>query len=992
MLHGRESEQRELLAAAAAAFAAGRCTSALVVGDAGIGKTRLVAEVADRLRVDGVRVAWAACRADGGAPPYWPIAQLLGTLGRADVLDVAPAAEPEFARFLLFDAVAAALREVGPLLAVVDDLQWADLPTLRLLAALRAHLAAAPVMVVATVREGDPAAPQALDEIVADRRIVLRGLAAPDLVPVLAEQTGVELDGMAAADLHARTGGNPFFAAEVVRMRRAGREAGVPGGVRAVLDRRLDGLPDGTEVVLRAAAALDVGVTTGVDAVLLARVAGIAPGALAGTAEPAVAAGLLRVVDGRFRFPHALVAETVSARTPAGGRLDLHRRAASALAVREAAGTASAAAVAHQLVAAARLSGDPVEARAAARAAEAAADRAVSVAAHEDALTWLDAALTVLPGDEPDPAARRPALLCARGEALLASGDPAAARDSFGAAATLARALDRPDLLATAALGRTGGATGFEVDLVDPDRVALLEEALAALPATDSVLRATVTARLSVALAFTAGAGRREGLAQEAVAAARRSGDVRALAGALAAWCDAAAGPERVAARRAASTEIVETARAAGDRAAELLGRRLRLVASAEAGDWPAVDIEIDGYARVAESVRRPDLAWPVPLWRGARATMRGDVAAEAEHAAELRRLTALSSSSNAGLLGLTQEFVREALAGRAVGTVDLFLEQVPESVAAAACTIAFLHALSGDATAAGLALHRYLGERTAVRDSEWLPEVVQAAQTAVLIGDRDAARTVHDALAPFAGLFAIEGFLAGTWGCVDGHLGRLAALLGDDAAAQRHLAVAADLDAAAGAALGERTRSWARTDPARGPVSDAVFRRSGEIWTVGWQGREVSLRDSKGMRDLAVLLARPGREVAVHELTGARVAAPAVELADRTAIAAYRSRLQELAAEIDFHTDNGTDARARALEERDALLAELGAVTGLGGRPRTVGSDVERMRKAVGNRIRQAMTRIDEALPDLGRHLTTSVRTGTFCRYAPERDVDWQL
>ncbi|MBN9111206.1 MAG: AAA family ATPase [Pseudonocardia sp.] len=1007
VLHGRESEQRELLAAAAAAFAAGRSTSALVVGDAGIGKTRLAAEVADRLRDDGVRVAWAACRADGGAPPYWPVAQLLGTLGRADALDVAPAAEPEFARFLLFDAVAAALREAGPLLAVVDDLQWADLPTLRLLAALRAHLAAAPVVLVATVRESDPAAPQALGGLVADRHIVLRGLAAPDLAPVLAELTGVELDAVDAADLHARTGGNPFFAAEVVRMRRAGREDGVPGGVRAVLDRRLDGLPDGTEAVLRAAAALDAGVTAGVDATLLARVAGLALGTLAAEAGPATAAGLLRDDGGRYRFPHALVAETVAARTTPGERLDLHRRAASVLAVRRKAGTATAADVAHQVLAAARLSGEPGEVRAAAEAAEAAAMHAAAATAYEDAVTWLDAALAVSSGDDADPEGRRAALLCARGEALLAAGDPVASRESFAAAGTLARALGRADLLATAALGRTGGATGFEVDLVDPDRVVILDEARAALPADDSVLRTAVTARLSVALAFTAGEGRRRGLAEDAVATARRLGDARALAGALAAWCDAAAGPEHVADRRAAATEIVAIARVAGDRAAELLGRRLRLVALAEAGEWAGVDVEIDAYARVAEAVRRPDLAWPVPLWRGTRATMRGDDEAADTHAAELHRLTASSHSANAELLGLTQEFVRAGLDGRAVGTVGRFLELAPESVAAAHCTIALLHAWSGSTTEAGSALWRYLTSRPgadAGRDSEWLPEVVQAAQTAVLIADHDAARQLRTVLEPFTGLFVIEGILAGTWGCVDAHLGRLAALLGDDAAARRHLSAAVRLDAGAGTALGERTRRWAAAtgtapvaatvpDRLAGTADDATFRRDGEVWTITWHGREVRLRDSKGLRDLAVLLARPGQEIAVHQLTGARVAATPVELSDRTAVDAYRARLRDLAAEIDDAEACHDDARgARAASEREALLAELGAVTGLGGRTRTAGSDVERMRKAVGNRLRQALARIDAADPDLGRHLAVSVRTGTFCRYAPDREVHWRF
>ncbi|MGD9987262.1 ATP-binding protein [Pseudonocardia sp.] len=994
MLRGRESEQRELLAAAAAAYAAGRSTSALVVGDAGIGKTRLVAEVADRLRGDGVRVAWAACRADGGAPPYWPVAQLLAALGRADALDVAPAAEPELARFLLFDAVAAALRDAGPLLAVVDDLQWADPPTLRLLGALRAHLAAAPVVLLATVREGDPAAAQALDDLVADRRIALRGLVADDLVPVLAELTGVELDAAAAADLHARTGGNPFFAAEVVRMRRGGRDGGVPGGVRAVLDRRLDRLPDGAEAVLRAAAVLDAGVTAGVDATLLARVAGLVPGALAAEAGPATAAGLLRDDGGRYRFPHALVAETVAARTAPGERLDLHRRAAAVLALRRGAGTASAADVARQLLAAARLSGERDEARDAAAAAQAAATHAAGATAYEDARTWLDEALLVLAGEDADPEGRRATLLCARGEAALAAGDPERSRRDFTAATTLARALGRADLLATAALGRTGGAVGFEVDLSDPDRVAVLTEALEALPAADTVLRCGVTARLSVALSFTAGEARRTGLADAAVAMARRLDDPRALAGALAAWCDAAAGPEHVRARTAAATEIVATARAAGDRVAELLGRRLRLVALAEAGDWAGVDAEIDGYARVAATVRRPDLAWPVPLWRGARATMHGDVAAEAGHRAELARLVTASAGGNAELLAMTQDFVRAGLDGRASGSVARFVELAPDPVVSAPCTVALLHALSGAADQARQALHHYLAVREDTpHDSEWLPEVVQAAQTAVLLGDHDAARVVRARLAPFAGLFAVEGIFAATWGSVDGYLGRLAALLGDAAAARRHLAAAARLDAAAGPALAARTRAAAGSPEAGAGAGVGTFRRDGDVWTVGWAGREVRLRDAKGLRDLAVLLARPGQEVAVHELTGALVAAAPVELADRTALDAYRARLRDLAAEVDDATDDHDHARAeRAADERAALLAELAAVTGLGGRARTAGSDVERMRKAVGNRIRQALARIDAVLPDLGRHLATSVRTGTFCRYAPDRDVTWRL
>ena len=166
-------------------------------------------------------------------------------------------------------------------------------------------------------------------------------------------------------------------------------------------------------------------------------------------------------------------------------------------------------------------------------------------------------------------------------------------------------------------------------------------------------------------------------------------------------------------------------------------------------------------------------------------------------------------------------------------------------------------------------------------------------------------------------------------------------------------------------------------------------------MWTLSYGGRSVRLRDSKGLHDLAALLARPGRDVAVHELTGAPagVGNGAFELADRTAIDAYRRRLVHLEDERAEAEAMHDPARAElAATERDALVEELAAVTGLGGRARRAGSDAERMRKAIGNRIRQALGRIEAVHPELGRHLRASVRTGTFCRYEPDRAVRWQL
>jgi hypothetical protein len=596
----------------------------------------------------------------------------------------------------------------------------------------------------------------------------------------------------------------------------------------------------------------------------------------------------------------------------------------------------------------------------------------------------------------PDAAAEphRGELLCALGEAALAAGDRERSRRAFTAAAGHARRCNRVGLLAAAALGLTGGASGFEIDLADPDRLTLLEEALAALPVADSAVRCAVLARLSVALAFTGADDRRVEAAGDAVAMARRLDDSRALAAALAAWCDAVAGPDHVVCRREAATEIIGCARAVRDRSLELLGSRLKLLALAEAGDWVGVDGEIDAYARVAGTVRQPGLMWLVPLWRGARATMRGDRDAEALHEAELVRRVEASGSVNAELLLLTQRFAR-AILSKSSAKIEFarFVELAPDLAAASYCTLALLRAVAGDLPEARALLESYLAARAATtRDSEWLPEMVQAAQAAELTGHREAATEVYAHLAPYAGLFAVEGILAASWGCVDAYLAALAHMLGRPEAARRHLDSAIALNETAGAALATRT---AQRAPEKVAADAATFRRDGEVWTLSYRGRAVRLRDTKGMRDLAALIAKPGRELAVHELTGTTVGvgATSIDLADRTAVEAYRRRLIDVESDrAEAEAMNDPVRAERAAAERDALIHELSSVTGLGGRTRRAGSDAERMRKAVGNRIRQALGRIEDVHPELGRHLRVSVRTGTFCRYEPDRDMRWEL
>jgi hypothetical protein len=185
------------------------------------------------------------------------------------------------------------------------------------------------------------------------------------------------------------------------------------------------------------------------------------------------------------------------------------------------------------------------------------------------------------------------------------------------------------------------------------------------------------------------------------------------------------------------------------------------------------------------------------------------------------------------------------------------------------------------------------------------------------------------------------------------------------------------------------------------------VFRLDGEYWTVAFEGRVVTLRDSKGMHDLRALLADPGRERHVLDLwsdskgpgTGpARAAAGGLRheagpqpVIDEAARNQYRRRLTELGQEIAEAADRGDSvAAAQARQERDQLVGQLTAAYGLGGRARRIPDEAERARKAVRRRISDALNRIANASPALGRHLRHSVHTGVYCSYTPEHDIRW--
>lgn len=187
-----------------------------------------------------------------------------------------------------------------------------------------------------------------------------------------------------------------------------------------------------------------------------------------------------------------------------------------------------------------------------------------------------------------------------------------------------------------------------------------------------------------------------------------------------------------------------------------------------------------------------------------------------------------------------------------------------------------------------------------------------------------------------------------------------------------------------------------------------AVFRREGDSWSVAFRGRAVRLRHTKGLGYLRRLLATPGREIHVAELAspgggGDRARVPedalsvdsghAGEVLDPRARAAYQHRIEELREDID-EAERWHDAErgARAREEMEFISTELAAAYGLGGRPRRAADVTERIRKAVTNRIRASIAQLERSHPELGRHLSNAVATGTFCSYTPDRPISWRL
>ena len=392
----------------------------LVAGEPGIGKTRLVHEAVSAAAGLGYVVAWGRCEEGDGAPPFWPWIQLIRALlahpdteavraalrdhgaqlaqlvpevvAVAGDLATPPALDPAAARYRFFEAVGGFVEGLvahGPVALVLDDLQWADPPSLELTVHLARRLPALNALLVATYRDVDPAPDGRMIETLAalsrlpGRLVVqLGGLTRDEVAQFMAHEAGGEAPAGVVDVVWARAAGNPFFVGELTRLlvaeRRLTEQAAseaVPWAVRQVVERRLARLPDQTRQLLTVAAAAG----RDFDLRVVAAAAGVDLDQALDLIDLAVAAGVVAeqpAAAERFAFSHALVQETVYSEASRLRRARLHAQVADALEA-VGGGQAGATEVARHLYEAVPITG-PARAVAAAVRASAAAQAALA--------------------------------------------------------------------------------------------------------------------------------------------------------------------------------------------------------------------------------------------------------------------------------------------------------------------------------------------------------------------------------------------------------------------------------------------------------------------------------------------------------------------------------------------------------------------------------------------------------------------------------------
>ncbi|HET9213894.1 MAG TPA: AAA family ATPase [Gaiellaceae bacterium] len=884
---GRADELATLKALLPRSPAEGR-RAALVAGEAGSGKSRLVRELAHAVAGEGATVLHGGCDVVGGSP-YGPFAEALGHLVRttgpealharlgADVAELrrllpelAPqvgdverpvAADADTERHRLHTAVTDVLTRAGAeasLLLVLEDLHWADASTLLLVRHLVRSGSDARMLLVATFRDAAVDMSPRLGDTLVDIhrtegvvRFRLGGLSQPEIGEFVRLATGVEPTAELVGVISDLTGGNAFLVTELwreltgsdavevkpsgARLARPPAELGAPKTVQEVVNQRLSGLTGEANALLELAAV--VGTSFELDVVRRAAVLD-EPGLL-DAVDAAVAAGLLVEEPGRglaYRFAHELVRRAVADRLSAQRTAALHLQVAEALEAdrRGLEDRSVLAGLAHHYAAAAAVGG--VE-----RAVELnllAAESATRAVAFDEAADRLRTALELGVQDRKERASATLRL----GEACHRAGAAADALEAFTATAELARQLGDDELLARAAIGFEEAC--WRPAIHDGRAVELLEEAAAAVGSTDSGLRARVLGGLARALELRGESLRAARARDESVAMSRRLGDRPSLGTTLAAayWSRGTSTNEEV-------KEMLLEARE--------LGRELGDVElEAEAASWLVpTHVVLCDHASARETLREllalakrtgePFRLHVVEHYVSALALCDGDLSladAAAGRSHEWGRL--LTGRDASGTYGIQMFGVRRAQGRLAeLAPAVRLLDGDVRDVAWRPGLVSLLAEL-GMVDEATRELHRILGDGLGVlRQSLWLASLVYLAEAAAMLEHVETAEAVYPELVGYAGGNVMVGHLVACYGAADRYLGEAAAVLGEWELAEAHFESALALDMRLGARtwLAHTSFAFARMLLARGRAEDRVRARAQLAAALGL-AREIGL------------------------------------------------------------------------------------------------------------------------------------------------------
>jgi len=830
---GRQPELGTLLRAAELARA-GKGQVVLVCGRPGLGKTRLAEELCVRVR-PAMRVVWGRCWEDGGSPPFWPWDEVRRGILADDrhsesepdalLLDGSRPREPAafplgshdpHARFQLFEAFAALVRqksEGAPLLIVIDDLHAAEEPALLLLAFLARELPRSRTLLVGTFREEELQRREHCAAIV-DRvasmatTCVLSGLDSDSIRACIEAATLRTVADAIVARLQEITGGNPLFLHELIRIYGEALAERVPslnavgpatGPLRDAIRRHVRPLSARARELMSAAAI----VGTEIDLSVLGEMLGWSSHELASTADEVCAAGLLHAVGPmRLRFDHMLVRELLCEELDTVQRRGWHRRAADALERLGHAGQmlsgqmASAAAVAYHLVACLP---DADAARRAVDCLSSAAAAASAGMAHEEARRYQRSALGLLQQMGP-PDERWFDLSVRLVDAERLCGAFADARSAALGAVAWARTHGSPVQLAEAvwACARAHPETGE----VDHALMAMLEEALARLPAQASWLRVILSARFAVLLSFSEDSSRDRSrcgeLSEQALAGARELGDLRAVGYALSARIFCLIGVPLARARRLlaeAVDEALAVTRICHDPDITLELLAWGHVAMLNRGLVERAREELLRFEQLCRVAQRPLHEWHLRSIRAARAIWEGDfVQGEALAAEALQFGTRMQAPYALGCYG-AQMFQIRRDQGRLKELLPLMRAHVESfpTMAVWRAGLAVAYAESDDDASARAELDR-VADRDLSNlkyDLNWFPLVTLLASVSVQLEDQPRCARLYRVIESMESGLVTAGAVTAALGVRDESLGQLMLVAGNAERAAEHFRAA---------------------------------------------------------------------------------------------------------------------------------------------------------------------------------------------------------